>query len=166
MHAATGVKKKKLNHGNHIRLLALLSTSCFLPPPCFLKSYLGSFINQHLQILLVAALKPFSVQPVYVLGIAANHVHDTCAWPCCEPCARPLRLALLNFMGPPPKPIQVPLDSIVSVWCDRCTTQLGVLCYLAEGLSLISEELVNFFACFCYFQGKTGCIYLFHYIEP
>ena len=29
--------------------------------------------------------------------------------------------------------VQVPLDGIFSFWCIDCTTQLGVICKLAEG---------------------------------
>jgi len=29
--------------------------------------------------------------------------------------------------------VQVPLDGIPSSWCVNCTTQLGVICKLAEG---------------------------------
>ena len=35
--------------------------------------------------------------------------------------------------GPPLKPVQVPLDSIPSLRCVNCTTQLVVNCKLAEG---------------------------------
>jgi len=65
-----------------------------------------SFINQHSQILLLrAALKPFSTQPVYVLGIALTQVQDLA-----------LGLVELHEVGMDPhlKPVQVPLDSILS----------------------------------------------------
>jgi len=35
--------------------------------------------------------------------------------------------------GPLLKLVQVPLDGILSFWCVNCTTQLGVICKLAEG---------------------------------
>jgi len=37
-------------------------------------------------------------------------------------------------MGPPFKPVQVPLDDIPSLQCVDCTTQLGVVGRLAEGV--------------------------------
>ena len=36
-------------------------------------------------------------------------------------------------MGSVVKPVQVPLDGILSFCCINCTTQLGVVCKLAEG---------------------------------
>ena len=36
-------------------------------------------------------------------------------------------------MGPPLKHVQVPLDGILSLYHVNCTTQLGIVCKLAEG---------------------------------
>ncbi|GAB0180776.1 cAMP-dependent protein kinase inhibitor alpha [Grus japonensis] len=62
-------------------------------------------------------------QPLLILGIAPTHVQD-------------LALGLVELhevhMGPPLKPVQVPLDGIPSLRCVNCTTQLGVICKLAE----------------------------------
>ena len=64
-----------------------------------------------------------SLPSLYVLGIAPTQVQD-------------LALGLVEppevHMGPLLQLIQVPLDGIPS-WCVSCTTQLGVICNLAEG---------------------------------
>ncbi|KAK4818497.1 hypothetical protein QYF61_014227 [Mycteria americana] len=90
-----------------------------------LPGHVELLINQHPQVLLLrAALNPFSAQPVFVLGIAATHVQD-------------LALGLVELhevhMGPPLKPVKVPLDGIPSLQAVYCTTQLGVISKLAEG---------------------------------
>ncbi|KAK4810518.1 hypothetical protein QYF61_004481 [Mycteria americana] len=76
-------------------------------------------------ILLRAALNPFSAQPVFVLGIAPTSVQD-------------LALGLVQLhevhMGPSLKPVKVPLDGIPSLQRVDCTTQLGVVGKLAEGV--------------------------------
>ncbi|KAK4831314.1 hypothetical protein QYF61_016803, partial [Mycteria americana] len=63
-------------------------------------------------------------QPVFVLGIALTHVQD-------------LALGLVELpevcMGPPLKPVKVPLDGIPSLQRVDRTTQLGVIGKLAEG---------------------------------
>ncbi|KAK4821027.1 hypothetical protein QYF61_012113 [Mycteria americana] len=89
-----------------------------------LPGHVELLINQHPQVLLRAALNPFSAQPVFVLGIALTHVQDFA-----------LGLAELHefLMGPPLKPVKVPLDGIPSLQCVDCTTQLGVIGKLAEG---------------------------------
>ena len=48
-------------------------------------------------------------------------------------------------VGPPLKPVKVPLDGIPSLWHINCTAQLGVVCRLAEGalsptVRVIDEE--------------------------
>ncbi|KAK4824541.1 hypothetical protein QYF61_016145 [Mycteria americana] len=90
-----------------------------------LPGHVELLINQHPQVLLLrAALNPSSAQPVFVLGIALNHVQD-------------LSLGLVELrkvhMGPPLKPAKVPLDGIPSLQRVDCTTQLGVVHKLAEG---------------------------------
>ena len=37
-------------------------------------------------------------------------------------------------MGTPLKPVQVPLDGTPYLWYTNCTTQLGVICKVAEGV--------------------------------
>jgi len=51
-------------------------------------------------------------------------------------------------MGPPLKPVQIPLDNISSLWHVNCTTQLGIICKLAEDAlnptgSLQAKEMVG-----------------------
>ena len=52
------------------------------------------------------------------------------------PC-RDLALSLAELhgvgMGPPLKLVHIPLDSIPSLWCVNCSTQLNIICKLAEG---------------------------------
>ncbi|KAK4811014.1 hypothetical protein QYF61_015718 [Mycteria americana] len=90
-----------------------------------LSAHVQLFVHQYPQVLLHrAALNPFSTQPVFVLEIAPTHVQD-------------LALGLVELhevpMGPPLKPVKVPLDGIPSLRCTNRTTQLGVICRLAEG---------------------------------
>ena len=73
-------------------------------------------VNQHPQALLLrAALNPFILHPLLVLGIAPSCVQD-------------LALGLVELpevlMGPPLKPVQVPLDGIPSLQRVDHTTQL------------------------------------------
>jgi len=71
-----------------------------------------------------AALNPFIPQSVLILRTAPTQVQD-------------LALGLVEphevHMGPPLRLVQVSLDDIPSFWCVNCTTQLGVICKLAEG---------------------------------
>jgi len=46
-------------------------------------------------------------------------------------------------MGPLLKLVQVPLDGIPSFWCVNCTTQLGVICKLAEGALGLTKSLMK-----------------------
>lgn len=62
-------------------------------------------------LLLRAALNPFSAQLLFVLGI---ELHE-------------------DFMGPPLKPVEVPLVRILALQHVDHTTQLGVLGKFAEG---------------------------------
>jgi len=70
-------------------------------------------------VLLRAVLNEFSSQPIFVLGIAPNHVQNLA-----------LGLAELHevCMGPPLTSVKVPSLQRVD-----CTTQLGVVSKLAEG---------------------------------
>jgi len=46
-------------------------------------------------------------------------------------------------IGPLPKLVQVPLDGILSLRHVNCTTQLGVICKLAEGALNVAKSLMN-----------------------
>lgn len=79
-------------------------------------------INQQPRVLVLrAALNPFSAQPVFVLGTVLTQVQN-------------LVLVELHevFIVPPLKPVQTPLDIIPSLQCVKCTTQLEVICKVAE----------------------------------
>ncbi|KAK4816491.1 hypothetical protein QYF61_017452, partial [Mycteria americana] len=83
------------------------------------------FVHQYTQVLLSRApLNQFIPQPVLILGIAPTQVQE-------------LVLCLVELhevcMGPLLKPVKVPLDGVPSHWCRNCTTQLSVICKLAEG---------------------------------
>ncbi|KAK4807078.1 hypothetical protein QYF61_018419 [Mycteria americana] len=71
-----------------------------------------------------AALNPFIPQSLLIWGIALTQVQD-------------LALGLVepheSHMGPLLEIVQVPLDDIPSLSQISCTTQLGVICKLAEG---------------------------------
>jgi len=58
------------------------------------------------------------------------------AWDCTDLVQNPA-LGLVELqdigMGLPLKTIQVRLDDVPSLWCVNCTTQLGIVCKLAEG---------------------------------
>ncbi|PKU41108.1 hypothetical protein llap_8578 [Limosa lapponica baueri] len=91
----------------------------FLGCQCTLLAHVEVLIHQHPQVLLLrAALQPFSAQPVFVPGIAIVlgfvELHEV-------------------SMGPPLKPVQVPLDGIPSLMRVNHATQLGVIGKLAEG---------------------------------
>jgi len=45
--------------------------------------------------------------------------------------------------GPFLELVQVPLDGIPSFWCVSCTTQLGVVCKLAEGALDLTKSLMK-----------------------
>ncbi|KAK4828346.1 hypothetical protein QYF61_026007 [Mycteria americana] len=74
-----------------------------------------------------ATLNPFIPQSVLILQIALAQVQD-------------LALGLTELhevhMGPLLKPVKVPLDGIPSLKHINCTTQLGVICKLAEGTGM------------------------------
>ena len=92
---------------------------------CTLLRYVQLLVNQHPHILLLrAALKLFSVQPVFALELTLNDVQN-------------IALSLVELhevrMGSPLKPVRVALDSIPSLQCVNCTTKLGVIRKLTEG---------------------------------
>ncbi|PKU42653.1 hypothetical protein llap_7045 [Limosa lapponica baueri] len=98
----------------------------FLGCRCALLAHVELLINQHPQaLLLTVLLNSSSTQPVFVLGIAMS-----CTWQDAE-----LGLAELQEvrMGPPLKPLQVPLGGIPSLQPVDHTTHLGVVGKHAEG---------------------------------
>ncbi|PKU34140.1 hypothetical protein llap_15555 [Limosa lapponica baueri] len=72
---------------------------------------------------LQSCFKPFIPQPVLILGVALTQMQDP-ALGIVEPHE--------VHMGPLLKPVQVPLDAIRSLRCVNHSTQLGVICKLAE----------------------------------
>jgi len=94
-------------HAGHASLDATQDTVGLLGCKETLLAHLESFIIRHLQILLLRAiLKPFSAQPVFVLGIALTEVQDHMLCP--------VEFHAVS-MVPPLKAVQVHLDGIVSL---------------------------------------------------
>ena len=90
-----------------------------------LLAHVQFYIKQHPQVLLQrSAHNRFFLHFVLILKIALTTVQD-------------LALGFVELhevhMGPPLKPVQVPLDGIPSPQHVDCTTQLGVIGKLAEG---------------------------------
>ncbi|KAK4816042.1 hypothetical protein QYF61_011050 [Mycteria americana] len=96
----------------------------FLGCECTLLAHIQLFTHQYPQVLLRAAFNPFIPQPVLIPGVTLNQVQD-------------LALGLVEphkvHMGPLLELVQVPLDGNPSLRHVNCTTQLGVICKLAEG---------------------------------
>jgi len=73
-------------------------------------------------------------QPLLIAGIAPTPVQD-------------LALGLVEphevHTGPFLEFVQVPLDGIPSFWLVNCTTQLGVICKLAEGALDLAMSLMK-----------------------
>jgi len=102
---------------------------------CTLSARVQLFIHQYPQVLLGrAALKPFIVQAMLILGIALTHMQD-------------LVLGLVELhevhAGPLLELVPVLLVAILSFWCVMCTTQLGVVCKLAEGTLDLAVYVVD-----------------------
>ena len=109
----------------HASFDAAQDTVGFLSCESTLPAHAQLFIYQYPQVLLLrAALNPFIPQPVLILGIAPIQVQD-------------LALGLVEprevHTDPLLKFVQVPLDVISSLRRVNCTTQLSVICKLAEG---------------------------------
>ncbi|KAK4818126.1 hypothetical protein QYF61_006213 [Mycteria americana] len=90
-----------------------------------LSAHVQLFIHQYPQVLLCrAALNHIIPQPVLILGVAPTQLQDPA-------------LGLVDLheghTGPLLELVQVPLDGILSLRCVNHTTQLGVICKLAEG---------------------------------
>ena len=84
-----------------------------------LSAYVQFLIHQYPQVLLRAALNPFIPQPVLILGVAPTQMQG-------------LPLGLIEFHGSTSRACPGPLDGTRPSAVD-CTTQLGVICKLAEG---------------------------------
>jgi len=69
-------------------------------------------------------LNPFIPQLVLVVRVASTQMQD-------------LTFGFVEpheiHLGPLLKPVTVPLDVILSLWCVNCTPQLDVICKLTEG---------------------------------
>jgi len=93
------------------------------------------FIQQYSQVLLSrAALNPLIPQPMLIAGVAPTQIKD-------------LALDLVEphevHTGPLLQLFQILLDGILSFWCVNCTTQLGVICKLAEGALDLAKSLMK-----------------------
>ncbi|KAK4811900.1 LOW QUALITY PROTEIN: hypothetical protein QYF61_014933 [Mycteria americana] len=91
-------------------------------------------VHQYPQVLFHrAALDHIMPQPVLKPRIAPTQVT--------------LHLALFEphevHTGPLLQLVQVPLDDIPSFWCVNCTTQLGVICKLAEGALDLAVNVID-----------------------
>ncbi|KAK4810922.1 hypothetical protein QYF61_013330 [Mycteria americana] len=110
----------------HASFDAAQDTIGFLGCECTSLAHVLLFIHPyHPQVLLCrAALNPFIPQPVLIPGVAPTQVQA-------------LALGLVEphevHMGQLLQLVQVPLDDILSLRHVNCTTQLGVICKLAEG---------------------------------
>ncbi|KAK4816734.1 hypothetical protein QYF61_022286 [Mycteria americana] len=108
-----------------------------------LPAHVQLFIHQYPQILLHrAALNPFIPQSVLILGVALTQVQD-------------LTLGLVEphevHMGPLLNPVKIPLNGIPSPRHVNHTTQLGVICKLAEGtldptVYVIDEDIKQYWS--------------------
>jgi len=82
-----------------------------------------------------AALSPLIHQPVLIAWLASTQMQD-------------LALGLVEphevHTGPLFELVQVPVDGILSFWCVICTTQLGVICKLAEGALDIAKSFMKY----------------------
>jgi len=105
---------------------------------CTLLAHVKLFVPQHPQVLLSrAAFNPFIPQPAWISEDAPIKVQDP---------ARDLVGPNEVHIGPFLELVQVPLHVIPFFWCVSCTTQLCVICKLAEGaLDLLSRSLIKIF---------------------
>ncbi|GAB0180669.1 cAMP-dependent protein kinase inhibitor alpha [Grus japonensis] len=108
----------------HASFHAAQDTIGFLGCKCTLPAHVQLFVYQYPYVLLCrAALNPFIFQPVWIPGVALTQVQN-------------LALGLVEphevHMGLLLKLVQVPLDGILSLRHVNHTTQLGVICKLAE----------------------------------
>ncbi|KAK4815356.1 hypothetical protein QYF61_001344 [Mycteria americana] len=119
----------------------LQDTVGFLGYECTLQAHVQLFIHQYSKVLLCrAALNPFIPHPVLIPGVALTQVKD-------------LALGLVEphevHMDPLLELVQVPLNGILSLRRVNRTTQLGVICKLAEGalnptVSVIDEDIKQY----------------------
>ncbi|KAK4826957.1 hypothetical protein QYF61_012806 [Mycteria americana] len=100
-----------------------------------LPAHVQLFVHQYPQVLFRrAALNPFITQPVLKPKIAPTQVQDP-ALGLVEPHEA--------HTGPLLQLVQVPLDDNASSWCVNCTTQLGVICKLAEGALNLAVNVID-----------------------
>ncbi|KAK4827196.1 hypothetical protein QYF61_015224 [Mycteria americana] len=109
--------------------VGLLGCECTLLAPVQL------FVHQYPQVLFHrAALNHIIPQPVLELRIAPTQVQDP-------------TLGLVEphevHTDPLPQLVQVPLDDTLSFWHVSCTTQLGVICKLAEGALDLAVNVID-----------------------
>jgi len=119
----------------HTAFDAAQDTVGLLGCKCTLLGYVELLIYQHPRVLLSrAAFIPFIPQPVLIPGIALTHVQD-------------LALDLVEppevWTGPLLKLVQVLLGGVPSLRYVYRTTQLGVICKLAEGALDPTESLMK-----------------------
>ncbi|KAK4816838.1 hypothetical protein QYF61_023902 [Mycteria americana] len=124
-----------LHPTGHTFVDAAQDTVGFLGCKCTLLAQVQLFIHQYPKVLLHrAALNPFILQHVLILGATPTQVQD-------------LALGLVEphevHTGPLLQLVQVPLDDIPSFWCVNCTTQLGVICKLAEGALDLAVNVID-----------------------
>jgi len=102
---------------------------------CAQSAHVKLIIHQYPQVLLGrTALNPLIPLPVLIVGVALTPMQD-------------LALGLVEPLevhtGPFLQLVQVPLDGILPFWCVNCTTQLGVVCKLAEGALDLAKSLTK-----------------------
>ncbi|KAK4831239.1 LOW QUALITY PROTEIN: hypothetical protein QYF61_016471 [Mycteria americana] len=100
---------------------------------CTLLAHVQLFVHQYPQVLFHRA--------------ALNHIFSQ---PVLEPRIAPTQDPALGFVephevhtGPLLQLVQVPLDGIPSFWHVSCTTQLGVICKLAEGALHLAVNVID-----------------------
>jgi len=123
----------------HTSLDAAQGTVGLLGCESTLPGHVKLFIHQYPQVLLLrVALNPFIHQPALIPGVASIQVQD-------------LALGLVEpqevHIGPLLELVQVPLDGIPSLRHVNCTTQLGVICKLAEGALDLTKSLKKMLNC-------------------
>ncbi|KAK4828585.1 hypothetical protein QYF61_027675 [Mycteria americana] len=117
-----------------------------------LSAHVRLLIHQYPQVLLHrAALNPFIPQPVLIPGVAPTQVQD-------------FALGLVEphevHTGPLLELVQVPLDSMPSLRRVNRTTQLGVICKLAEGaldpaVYVIDDDIKQYWSQWRPLRGTT-----------
>ena len=119
---------------NHLPQHAHQDTNGILGCERTLQAHVQLSIHQYPQVLLRAAFNLFIPHSLLIMWTAPTEVWELV-----------LGLAKLCevHVGPPLKPVQVPLDGIPFLQCVHCTTQLGVVCKPAEGALDPSMSLIK-----------------------